>query len=702
MKFIDISYKNYRCFNDVKITLSTKDDDKNINLILAPNGGGKTETLFSFWWVLYGFDFRTLKEKKDAPYSLNQYKYTKLLQSPEGYDETVAVTLRFVDGDYGYALKKEEVFTKKGNGITSKTRVGLMMKDRKKGQTLPLITDEDRIYRILTKIIPKRILHGIVFDGERMKQLSTVDDDAKEAIQGIIKDITNEELFEMCKTELDELKRDNNKEVKKLSSSNRSSNIETIVADIEAADQAIRFAQVDMEAKIKEKNKIEARLLEITAELKKDETAREIEQKRDQLREKLAYANKHFDEYITSFFLDLYDGYLLIADPMFSSVENSLQKKDIPEELTVQAVRNILKRDKCICGHDLGEHERELLTELIKSLPPDNVSSTLLEMTRQARNTSDDVKRRLSKSFKDIETQEREIGEIKQVLSTISSQLVGEGFSKKAKELENESIDLRVNLRDLERQIARDKSTIETKKVEMDSLRKEKASSSKNDSTLQYLDQKDQIITKFEKALEEIDRLNGVNALLNINDKLDRAYSQISEDYERGRRIYIVQFDARNKYRLVSYYAKNLDELYLTNKDFIKTLTTQCKNEAEIREALILKICEPNSTGQSKINTLAFAKAILDYSNEERDKESVEITKNYPFLIDSPFTELSGGNLSQSAEFIHTFSKQIILLISEKSYDTVKDKVAKHVCCITKIKKDPSGRYSFIEEGGNK
>ena len=27
-------------------------------IYLTPNGGGKTEMLFSFWWVLYGFDFK--------------------------------------------------------------------------------------------------------------------------------------------------------------------------------------------------------------------------------------------------------------------------------------------------------------------------------------------------------------------------------------------------------------------------------------------------------------------------------------------------------------------------------------------------------------------------------------------------------------------------------------------------------------------
>ena len=695
MKFTSIKYLNYRCFKNVEVKFETT-PDKNISLVLAPNGGGKTEMLFSFWWVLYGFDFKTLKEKKDAPYSLNLNRYNKLLNSPEGYDDKAEVTLRFRDGKRLYALLRREIFTKRGNGITSKTEQILAFKDEK-GQTSPPITDPDAIYRILTRIIPKRILHGIVFDGERMKQLSTVDDDAKEAIQGIIKDITNEELFERCRTELADLRRENNKEERKISSSSKISSLDTIIADIEAAEQAIHFAQVDYEAKSKRKGKIDTRLLEITVELKKDETARELEHQRDTLRNNLNIANRTLDTYIQSFNDDLYDAYLLIGKDLFDNVENSLQKKDIPEELTVNAVKNILKRDTCICGHHIGESERDLLNELIKSLPPDNVSSTLLEITRQARNGAAEVRRKLQRSFKLIEDKLKEINELKEKLSTISSQLTGEGFSKRAKELEAESIQLHAEKLDLERQLQKDTNIIEANKKEIEGLKKQKDSFSKNNASLEYLNSKDTLIRKFEAALEEIDRVNGYKALSNINEKLDKAYMEISEDYERGRRIYIVQFNSRSKYRLVSYYASDYSESLLNQKDFVETLKIQGKNGDEIREELILKICQPNSTGQSKINTLAFAKAILDYSNEERDDDSVEVTKHYPFLIDSPFTELSGGNLEQSSTFIHTFARQIILLISQKSYETVKDRIDKHVCSVTKIKKHSTGAYSYLE-----
>ena len=69
----------------------------------------------------------------------------------------------------------------------------------------------------------------------------------------------------------------------------------------------------------------------------------------------------------------------------------------------------------------------------------------------------------------------------------------------------------------------------------------------------------------------------------------------------------------------------------------------------------------------------------MDYSREERSADSTEISRSYPFLIDSPFTELSDGNLQQSSAAIHSFADQIILLISNESLSGVQDNLEQYV-----------------------
>lgn len=173
MKFLRIKYENYRCFKDVELSFKTQ-DAKNIALIVAPNGGGKTEMLFSFWWVLYDFNFKDLKGKEDTPYSLNSALYRKLEETQQMQRFTCSVELEFEHDDVIYIMKRIEVFFRSRNGIEQEQTVELSTIASNGERSLPE-RDKDIVEKRLTDIIPKSILYGIIFDGERMKQLSSVD-----------------------------------------------------------------------------------------------------------------------------------------------------------------------------------------------------------------------------------------------------------------------------------------------------------------------------------------------------------------------------------------------------------------------------------------------------------------------------------------------------------------------------------------------
>ena len=124
------------------------------------------------------------------------------------------------------------------------------------------------------------------------------------------------------------------------------------------------------------------------------------------------------------------------------------------------------------------------------------------------------------------------------------------------------------------------------------------------------------------------------------------------------------------------------------NSGKLKTLQDDGLSDSEIHEKLVLKVLEGKSTGQSKVNSLAFAKAILDYSNEDRSDDNLKSSHDYPFLIDSPFTELSGKNLDNVAYYIHTFANQIILMADNKSYSGVSSFVEPAVFSKAKLLKN--------------
>ena len=697
MKFLRIKYENYRCFKDVELSFKTE-DAKNIALIVAPNGGGKTEMLFSFWWVLYDFNFKDLKGKEDTPYSLNSALYRKLEETQQMQRFTCSVELEFEHDDVVYIMKRIEVFFRNRNGIEHDQTVELSTIASNGERSLPE-RDKDIVEKRLTDIIPKSILYGIIFDGERMKQLSSVDEVSKTAVEGVIRHITNEELFELCRTELTDLETKVSSELKKAAKKKKNNDLETIISKLEKYGESLKFDNTLLKTKNERLEIVKADLADISSELKKNETSKIFEQRRIEYKAELYKKNKELENATDEFYKNLYEGYLLISNPLFDDVTESIEHKDVPFGLTVEAVKSILNRPKCICGHDICADEKRVMEELIESLPPDNISSTINEMLRQTEMHVDDVKKSLKTSFGRIESLQKDIEAIKKDIAYASTQIT-EGAPERIKDLEFKNKKLVIEEDRLNSDIIELERDIKYYTGEIEQLTKDKEDCKGTDSEVRFYDTKYNFIRKCLKALNEIDEYNKKISLENINGKINDAYSQISEDYARGRRLYIVQFDAKQKYRLVSYYQYNYENILniLTEDGTVKSLSIMGKDEKEIHEYIILKVLESNSTGQSKINTLAFAKAILDYSNEERDESSTEITKNYPFLIDSPFTELTDENLSKSAASLHKFTNQIILMSSADSLASVEDSIIPFVGCRNYLVKADNESFSTLKE----
>ena len=71
--------------------------------------------------------------------------------------------------------------------------------------------------------------------------------------------------------------------------------------------------------------------------------------------------------------------------------------------------------------------------------------------------------------------------------------------------------------------------------------------------------------------------------------------------------------------------------------------------------------------------------------------------RNYPFLIDSPFTELSGENPANVAKNMHSFANQIILMADEISYGGVKSWIAPSVCSKIELLKNKKEGITYIK-----
>lgn len=698
MRLSSIKYSNYRCFRDLSIDFKTI-GSRNITLIVAPNGGGKTEMLFSFWWALYGFNFKKLKGKESTAYALNSALYHELNNSELEKSATCFVELSFESEGVEYTIKRSEEYSKRPNQGISVTQSVVLSYIKENGEDALPIEDADEVELFLNKIIPQKILSGIVFDGERMKQLSSIDEDSKNAVEGVIKHITNEELFEMCTTELEELHKSINKEIRKVCKDTNNANLEQIQTQIANFEDKLKNTKDNLEANKIYLANIVSQLDDVYRELEQHRDSQKYEQQRKQLRTDKAELEAELEKNVEEFFGDLWYGYSLITEKVINSVKEIIQQEDLPLGLTAEAVEHLLDKSECICGNCIGDKEKELLKALVSKLPPRNIDSTILEMARHAELDAEDMRAKLSRSHSVIKTGEKNIGKKKDEIDKISG-LITEGASDIIRDLEFRRKNLeaeRTNKKVAEGKYENDVTSLETM---LKSLKAQSERVGRINKDTAYLTQKDKFTDKCLKAITAIDEYNKRVSLKHINSKINDAYANLSEDYDSvGKRLYVIQFDKADKFGMVSYLQSQYDATYERWKadGTLASYKHQQKDDDEIKELIILKIRESNSTGQSKINTLAFAKAILDYSSEVREDDTTQLSKSYPFMIDSPFTELSGGNLMKSAENIHTFSEQLVLMISEDSLSGVKQYIEPYVACSYELQKNDGESNSSLK-----
>jgi len=174
----------------------------------------------------------------------------------------------------------------------------------------------------------------------------------------------------------------------------------------------------------------------------------------------------------------------------------------------------------------------------------------------------------------------------------------------------------------------------------------------------------------------------------------------LSEDSDLGKNIRIIQYDNTKRYQIVVYFKKNQIDLINTwkkNGEYNRLIDSG-KSDDEIEEMTILECIDSNSTGQSKMNTFSFVKAILDYSNSNKSDDVLASIKHYPLLIDAPFSDISGDNLIRSSSLLYTFTDQIILMIDYNKFEMLKNYLGNHISNIYEFIKNENMNSTTIKK----
>ena len=694
MRFKKIKFTNYRCFLDGELEF-VEDSERNINLILGNNGAGKTEVLFAFWWLLYGFNFKQLKNKEATPYALNFSLY-KSIQDGERDNALCSVEAEIEDDGTTYIVNRTAKYEKKSSSIAVTESQSIRYYKENYELSLP-IRDEAEVNKILTRIIPKPILNGIVFDGERMKQLSSLDDSSVKAIAGVINDITNVELVEQCHLTFEQVQKAINKKARQLAKQKGNVSLNALIGEIDVLQAQVNKLRNEKQDGIERIADLKLQSRELSLQLDDIKEARLLEKQRREARTELEQEEGRKTAAIHSFTTSIADGYLSCCAQLFDDVEQLLIDYDVPADLTVPAAKNILARPRCICGNAWTDAMVAELNSLIRKLPPDNINSAMGEKVHQLRVASNDKRKAVKNDFDLLNTSNEKLKQLKDRIASLSTQITQSG-SEMAEEIENRYQKLQDEIIQLTATIQNIDSKLPAMEKELETKKKLKTALSQGEEDAVAIEKESAFVEKCIIALEKIKAANRITALKQINYRLQEAYRMLSDDYDLGRRIYIVQYDQVSMFQLITYFENQYQDTLqnMKKRGIIASLRSLGQSEEEIQETAILSCAQPNSTGQSKMNTLAFVKAILDFANEPQSGGIFETTKSYPLLIDAPFGDIFDKNLERSAVSLHAFTHQIILMLAKDSYRDVEKYVSPYVSSVHEFVKEPNEDHSNI------
>lgn len=613
MIFESIKLQNFRQYKEpVAIDFSNPENSgKNITLIIADNGVGKTTLLQAFRYCLYGQNSKFL----NLP-GARELINNKLEKEMNELDkETMTVELSFKHGNKKYIAKRTQKFLKRNGVLVSEgdEDFSLLEETSTKGYQ-EIIKAEQNIK--INEMLPETLSQIFMFDGERMERNFAEKDfgrELKESVLGILDihkydrlaNIIGKEnqtrkvlgmLSEKIKTQSFEEKEAQRNYHKILNS------IENLQKDVFKIDDRILEANQQLES-----------VKQIQQELADNKVNIEKREKIDQAiqNNELLLVNKA-NEYLSKTKNALIQKLLLVNKPIY---EGFLTKGNLDTDfynaLHVHTLDDILEKEECLCGRPVFADSAEAKKiELLKRV-------ALPLSAAQNLNLIDNL---IKRSITFNET----IEELKSMYETILE------LRKQIKIDKNEYRILQQKIREIEEKFGvSDYENFEALQESILKLSQEHAIKSKD---LQRLEKAAQ-----EQKAENIraEKQNSNNAkvryIMELVEQIKKELEaeKLEKDRE-ARKVLSTEFNKILNRTLHGDYSVNIDDNYRI---------TIINNRTKIDETSIL------STGQNVVVSLSFINALIETAREL--SLNVYASEKYGVIMDAALSSLDESHIDR-------------------------------------------------------
>jgi DNA sulfur modification protein DndD len=599
---------DFRCFYGEQIIEFAQNVERNVTVIHAENGVGKTTLLNAILWCFYGIVTGRFEQKEDLV----------------NYDARAAGRTRAL---------VEVFFEHNGNRYWARRYSKSAASDR--DFMISRVDDGHQTHlefpdTFINTVMPKSMAGHFLFDGEHAEIF--LGEDNRAGIRSAIQDILGCSLIKTAIGDLQE----SATYFRKQMASRRSSDVEQLSNKIDAIVGQIETAETTLNEIVGEIDKTEQQVADIDLQLRNSAAAKELQARRERAQGDLAKARKRAGEGHAARVKWIGDNgrYLVskrIAEIAFDFLDSQETKGRLPSPYNEEFVNDLLGMEVCICGADLKAGSpahakvQGLLQKAANAVLRSRITKIRAQLSRlkSERNKAparfSDINERLAEALEDISRYERE-------LEDVSSKLTGIDFDDIAQREKRRN--------ELRKEIARKTEGIGVLKQRIQDAHHQRAAIERELSTAAAQDREAKV---FHARYNLCETLKG------------RLEKELKEEEAEARRILLSSVR-----RVLEQTSRKSFRVHMSS-DYSISLTNEAGTQL------------PRSSGENQLLGLAFTAALVEFAKLRQNAENHMLLRGTvaPLVLDSPFGQLDESYRETTAECIPSMAGQIILMVSK-------------------------------------
>lgn len=630
-----IVLENFRQFKGRQEIVFSDLRDRNVTVVHAENGFGKTTLLNALLWALHGRDgFTDDFEKPDSLLHEGLAAHSR-----DATRVSASVQISFAhDGD-SYILTRTLTLAEQRSDAR-RTRLSLeVMRD---GQTFAL----DNPQRRIQSIVPDAISQFLFFNGERIDHLAMEKNSAQ--VTAAIHQMLG---LKLLRTTIEDLQHQNvrGKFLRELRD-NTSDEKRNLLGDLEKAENKINELEevrIQIRANLKA---IDSEVTTIDNKLDANREAHELQAKRVRLQDELKNLCARRDDVVRRLSkLVAEDGYTLFTDDLVKrggEIMRDLRDRNmIPAPVIDTFLQELLDSGLCICERHLppGSPEFEAVSKRLSVAPNQDFNNAVsaidhtLGLLEGVAQTTREQLRQLNTERLEISTEirnrEEDIAEIHQALGGKDDEEVQNLEAKrKSHLLEKDALNAKLGA------VERD---LEGRKEEVESLT----------AQIKQIEDQLEVAARAQRRVDAVEECSRV-----LQEILDAETAEL-------RPILNDEIDG--------HFRKIIDREYWAELTPDYRLRIRKRVPGSEEGAEVAEIDVALSTGQRQVTSLVFIASLLALARKRSEIPTIlkGLSGNeYPLVTDSPFGSLSIFRWGV-AKWVPDLAPQVVLLVSPKQFD---------------------------------